>query len=141
MKHAFASGFDVNKLGKIDHDACIKSNVTGRQRYRNNQSQKLKQKFEKNARRPGHLHGLLAEEGGLPLGDPHSGECQAIHAGSLSPFFVLPPSSFKTFGFNSARRKTKNARRTGHLHGLLAEEGGFEPPDPVKDHRFSRPVR
>ena len=57
-------------------------------------------------------------------------------------FFVCVLASIKTFGFISARATNKNATETAaRAFDSFAEEGGFEPPDPVRDPRFSRPVR
>ena len=56
-------------------------------------------------------------------------------------FLFSDRSSIKTFGFISSRPENKNAAETAaRAFDSFAEEGGFEPPDPVRDPRFSRPV-
>jgi hypothetical protein len=54
--------------------------------------------------------------------------------------FSFQSVKLKPGRLGSPARKQKTPAEPGHFI-LLAEEEGFEPPDPVKGLRFSRPVQ
>ncbi len=82
---------------------------------------------------------LSAEEGGLPSVIPFVGRVKrSLHRLAALAFFVLRRLSPKRCLARVAVKQKPDYVRL--CAGAFAEEGGFEPPDPVKDLRFSRPV-
>jgi hypothetical protein len=84
---------------------------------------------------------LLGEEEGLRNVIP-LGECQANRKKVAAAHFLFLSALVKPKRFTRGHPENKKApRNAGPSFNLLAEEEGFEPPDPVKGLRFSRPVQ